>query len=74
MKKVISLLLCAALLFAVAPAVFAAEEEPFVPALRFIASSDSHIKGGDDNRNYDRVRAMLSQAYALADADGAYNS
>lgn len=74
MKKVISLLLCAALLFAVAPAVFAAEEEPFIPALRFIASSDSHIKGGDDNRNYDRVRAMLSQAYALADADGAYNS
>ncbi len=74
MKKIISILLCAVLLCSAAPvAAFAAAEEPFVPVLRFIACSDSHVKA-DNDRTYDRIGAMLTQAYALADGDDAYNS
>ena len=74
MKKLISLLLAAVLLCTALPvAAFAAAEETFVPVLRFIASSDSHVKA-DDDRNFDRIGAMLAQAYALADGDAVYGS
>ena len=74
MKKLISLLLAAVLLCTALPvAAFAAAEETFVPVLRFIASSDSHVKA-DDDRNSNRVGAMLAQAYALADGDAVYSN
>ena len=73
MKKLVSLLLCAVLLCTLAPAAFAAADEPFTPVLRFIASSDSHVKA-DDDRTYNRIGAMLAQAYALADGDPVYSN
>ncbi|MBR3094598.1 MAG: hypothetical protein IKH12_03295 [Clostridia bacterium] len=73
MKKLISLLLAAVLLCTLAPAALAAAEEPFVPVLRFIACSDSHVKA-DSDRTFDRIGAMLSQAYALADGDSVYSN
>ena len=73
MKKLISLLLAAVLLCTLAPAALAAAEEPFTPVLRFIACSDSHVKA-DSDRTFDRIGAMLSQAYALADGDSVYSN
>ena len=73
MKKLVSLLLCAVLLCTLAPAAFAAADEPFTPVLRFIASSDSHVKA-DNDRTYNRIGAMLAQAYALADGDPVYSN
>ena len=73
MKKLISLLLAAVLLCTLAPAALAAAEEPFVPVLRFIACSDSHVQK-DSDRTFDRIGAMLSQAYALADGDSVYSN
>ena len=73
MKKLVSLLLCAVLLCTLAPAAFAAADEPFTPVLRFIASSDSHVKA-DNDRTYNRIGAMLAQAYALADGDSVYSN
>lgn len=72
LKKCISGFLCAVLICTAAPAAFAAAEEPFLPALRFVACSDSHVMA-DNDRNFDRIGAMMEQAYALADGDGAYN-
>lgn len=72
-KKWISLLLCAVLLCTVAPAAFAAEQEPFVPVLRFIACSDSHVSA-DNDRTFHRIEAMLQQAYTLADNDTVYTN
>ena len=72
MKKLISFLLCVVLLATAVPvAAFAAAEEPFVPVLRFIACSDSHVKTEND-LTFNRIGAMLTQAYALADADTVY--
>lgn len=74
MKKIISILLCAVLLCTAAPvAALAADEDPFVPVLRFIACSDSHVKA-DNDRTFNRIGAMLTQAYALADGDGVYQN
>lgn len=72
MKKLISFLLCVVLLCTAVPvAAFAAAEKPFVPVLRFIACSDSHVKTEND-LTFHRIGAMLSQAYAKADADSVY--
>jgi len=72
MKKFISFLLCAVLLCTALPvAAFAAAEEPFVPVLRFIACSDSHVKTEND-LTFNRIGAMLNQVYALTDADPVY--
>ena len=72
MKKFVSFLLCIVLLCTAAPVVaFAGTEKPFVPVLRFIACSDSHVQK-DSDRTFDRIGAMLAQAYALADADPVY--
>ena len=74
MKKLISFLLCTVLLCTAAPvSALASAQDQFVPVLRFIASSDSHVKA-DDDRNFDRIGAMLKQAYALADGDSVYKN
>ena len=62
------LLLCAAL-----PAFAAGEAEPFTPVLRFIASSDSHVKEEND-KTAERLGRMLEQAYVLSDSDPVYQS
>lgn len=71
MKKLIAFLLCAVLLCTAMPVAFAAAKEPFVPVLRFIACSDSHVKTENDLTT-NRIGAMLSQVYALTDADPVY--
>ena len=53
----------------IAPAEPAAAE-PFIPVLRFIAASDTHVRD-DDGMPY-RIRKMLDMAYAMAEADPAY--
>lgn len=67
-------MLTACLLFVSCAAVsaFAAEEEAFVPVLRFIASSDSHVRT-DGDATFLRIGDMLKQAYALSDRDKNYS-
>ncbi len=48
-------------------------EAPFVPVVRFVASSDTHVKG-DDDVNLLRIGKMLNQAYALAESDEHYQN
>lgn len=74
MKKCISLLLTVLLLAACAavPA-RAAEDAAFVPVLRFIAASDSHVRAENDV-TADRIGRMLRQTYALADSGETYQN
>ena len=67
-KQCICVLLCAVLTCTAAPAALAAAEDPFVPALRFVACSDSHVRAEND-RTFNRIGAMMTQAYALAAGD-----
>lgn len=72
MKKIIAVLLAALIaIFCVIPA-FAAEKADFVPVLRFIASSDTHIQD-DNDTNALRIEKMLNMAYDIADEDEKYN-
>ena len=72
MKKLISLFLCA-LIAAGCAAVASAADAPddFVPALRFIAASDTHVKT-DDDTNTLRIPKMMELGYGIADADPYY--
>ncbi|MBQ6020914.1 MAG: metallophosphoesterase [Clostridia bacterium] len=73
MKKLLCVLLSCLMLASVfAPAALAADDA-FVPVLRFIASSDSHIRS-DSDMTSERIGKMLSEVYAVADADGAYGA
>ena len=72
-RKFFAALLTAVLLLsAAAPAAFAADDA-FVPVLRFIASSDSHVRA-TDNMTADRIRRMMSMTYDIAEADPSYNA
>ena len=73
MKKFFGVLLCALciLIFAGAFGAFAADNAAFVPVLRFVASSDTHIRT-DDDRTFLRIGKMMDEAYALAAADPNY--
>ena len=76
MKKSLSLLLAVLLFTALAlPALAAAAGAPadFTPVIRFIASSDTHIKENDDT-NTKRIPKMLELGYSVADADPAYKA
>ncbi len=68
-----TLLLCAlCLLFCLSAFGAAAQDDAaFVPVIRFIASSDTHVKG-DDDVNLLRIGKMLDIAYAQAEADETY--
>ena len=47
-------------------------QDDFIPVLRFVATSDSHIKTLGDN-GCKRVSSMIKTAYAISDADKDYN-
>ena len=73
MKKlicaVISLLMIAG---CISPA-FAAQADSFVPVIRFVAASDSHVKE-EDHTNEQRITKMLQLAYSIAGEDAAYSA
>ena len=48
-----------------------ASAEPFVPVLRFVAASDTHVRD-DSDVTANRIGKMMEMAYAIADADAAY--
>ena len=77
MKKLRNLLaLVFVLLFAVSvvPAAAAAEAPTaFVPVMRFVASSDTHVRD-DSDMTRDRIGKMMALAYAKADADPNYQN
>ncbi len=77
MKKLRNLLaLVFVLLFAVSvvPAAAAAEDAAaFVPVMRFVASSDTHVRD-DSDMTRDRIGKMMALAYAKADADPNYQN
>ncbi len=70
-KRTLALLLSLCLLLSAFVCAAAAKEEPFVPVLRFVASSDTHIRT-DDDRTFLRIGKMMDEAYALAGSDGNY--
>ena len=73
MKKTCSILLSVIMMLGICVPFASAAENDFVPVLRFIASSDTHVKGGDDNTNSDRIKKMLGEAYAISDSDDRYS-
>ena len=75
-KRIISLLLSVLLVFSIT-AIAGAEGETsaqadFVPVIRFIASSDTHIRDNSD-MTYNRIGKMMDLVYGIADADAKYN-
>ena len=74
MKKATAFLLCALLAFACACPAFAADKpSDFVPVLRFVASSDTHVRE-DSDVTTERIGKMLDTAYALSDRDRHYKN
>ncbi len=73
MKKLLCVLLTLTFVFACASQAFAASDTAagFVPVLRFVAASDTHVKDSDDT-NLQRIRKMAALAYATAEADPYY--
>ena len=74
MKRFKIALVCVVLCLLLGVCAFAAAAEietPFVPVVRFIASSDTHVKG-DDDVNLLRIGKMLDIAYAAAESDENY--
>lgn len=74
MKKLISVLLAVIIImtvFCTTPA-FAASDSDFIPIIRFIASSDTHIQD-DNDTNALRIEKMLEIGYTLAEEDENYN-
>lgn len=80
-KITFSLLLIAALLFSTGCKKTANQpdgtapqaEDSFEPVLRFVVTSDVHIRGKDQNfESYDRLAAFISTAYAYSDAHPNY--
>ena len=72
-RSVLSLLLALILLLqvGVCTAFAAKDKTAFVPVMRFIAASDTHIKENDDT-NTKRISKMMKLAYDLSDRDPAY--
>ena len=76
MKKLLKLLaLVCVLLFtwSAVSAVAAAADTAFVPVMRFVASSDTHVRDNSDMTR-DRIGKMMTLAYACADADPNYQT
>ena len=67
------LLACLLLVCAALPCFAAGDTETFTPVLRFIASSDSHVRTEND-KTFERIGRMLAQAYALSDGDETYQN
>ena len=49
------------------------ETADFVPVLRFVASSDTHIRENED-MTYNRIGKMMDEVYAVAENDPYYNN
>ncbi len=79
MKKLSAVLLSLAIIAAAASPAFAAAPQSsasgdeFIPVIRFIAASDTHVKESDDT-NLNRIDKMLSLGYETARADPNYDS
>ena len=73
MKKLLSLILVSLLAFSCAVPAFAADDAAFVPVIRFIASSDTHVRD-DSDTNANRIRMMLEETYAISDSDETYSA
>ena len=74
-RRATGLVLTCLLLFSCAalPSFAAGKAETFTPVLRFIASSDSHVRMEND-KTFERIGMMLGQTYALSDSDETYQS
>jgi hypothetical protein len=72
-KKFISVLLVLIILcLSVGTAAFAKETSSgFVPVMRFVAASDTHVKSNDAT-NEQRIGKMMKLAYSIADNDPVY--
>ena len=64
--------LCLGVCFPVAAAAKGESATRFVPVLRFIASSDTHVQDGND-LTANRMRKMLDMGYSIAREDAEYN-
>lgn len=72
-KSIIAVILAIILCFTSTAAAFSKEAPAeFTPVLRFVAASDTHVRG-DDDTNENRIRKMAALAYTIADNDPAYN-
>ena len=74
MKKIVCIFLSLLLLCPTALAAFAADDGAgtFVPVMRFVAASDTHVLENSD-QNEQRIGKMMELAYAVAQADPVYN-
>ena len=72
-KRILSIILTALLIFTVAPLSSFAADDGFTPVLRFIASSDSHVRMTNDTAVI-RIRDMLTQTYDYSEKDSRYNN
>ena len=72
MKKLIALCLAALFALGCAGAAFAADGDGFVPEIRFVVCSDTHVLGGGNTAMEQRIAKMMELAYAEAAADPTY--
>ena len=74
MKKIVSVLLALIILcLSVGTLTFAKDtDSSFVPVMRFVAASDTHVRS-DGDTNEQRICKMMELAYGIADADPVYN-
>ncbi len=72
-KKAVSVLLAAVLTLGCV--LFASAEGPddFVPVLRFVAASDTHIRENEVS-NVERIHKMMELAYGVSEADPYYHA
>ena len=77
MKKIISVIIAVITALCAASPAFSEDAKDktadFIPVIRFIASSDTHMRGENEVFN-PRLGMALEATYALADADENYNS
>ena len=59
--------------FLATPVIPENKDDDFVPVLRFVATSDSHVITPGDMGNT-RIAKMINTAYGYADADADYTS
>ena len=73
MNKILSVLIAALMLAGILVPFASAADEPFVPVLRFVASSDTHVRD-NNNTTIKRIGKMMDMAYSLAESDANYTA
>ena len=73
MKKLLTVFLTVLMLAGVCIPFASAADNDFVPVIRFIASSDTHVRD-DSDTNANRIRMMLEETYVISDGDSVYNA